>query len=76
MASAVITKALKVYINHRCVTVGFRHVRKDFRIHAERFKVQDQPSPSDILDCLRKSPPTSDVAQKCFEYLFDRVQGI
>ena len=76
MGSAVTTKFPKVYINSRCVSVGFKHVRKDFRINAERFKVQDQAASSDIFACLQKSPPTSDVAQKCFEYLFDRVQSI
>jgi Protein of unknown function (DUF3684) len=67
---------IKVYIHRECVFVGFRRVREDFRVNAERFKVQEQPSPSAILDCLSNSPPTSDNAQKCFEYLWNRVQGI
>lgn len=67
---------MQVYISRECASVGCRRVREDFRISAEKFKVQDQPSPLTILDFLQTKPPTFNNARRCFEYLLHRAAGI
>ncbi|KAI8924001.1 hypothetical protein BC831DRAFT_428325 [Entophlyctis helioformis] len=63
------------FLDPSAAVMGFSVIHPDLKIHADKFGVQQAPSPRLLLDRLRTTPPTLDNAASVFTFLGSRQAG-